>query len=87
MPTGVLEYFDSHAPDPEDTGLWVRVKLSLHRSGYETMEQVCAAPVENLSRCRVMGEKSLAVALKARDRFLMERGAAQNSQENGEESA
>jgi DNA-directed RNA polymerase alpha subunit len=67
------EYFKEFAPSTEYNKLTVRTINALVRGGIETMDDLCAASVERLTRVRNLGDKCLEMALFMRDKYESEK--------------
>ncbi len=59
------EYFTAIRPS-------VRVRNCLFRAGIHTMGEVCSMSEEEILRVRNLGQKSLAIVLEERQKFLAE---------------
>ncbi|MDR2558559.1 MAG: hypothetical protein LBC86_03310 [Oscillospiraceae bacterium] len=66
-------YFKEHAPSTEYNKLTVRTINALVRGGIVTMDELCAASAEKLTRVRNLGEKCLQMALFMRDKHESEK--------------
>ena len=68
----VKAYLEKIAPELGMDSLLIRTTNALVRGGINTMKKLSEADEEKLARVRNMGEKTLAFALLARDRYRIE---------------
>ena len=68
----VEEYFSAHCPRDAPKGATARASKSLRNAGIETMRQLAEATPERIAMVRVMGGKTLPIALVLREKYINE---------------
>jgi|GEM_PF-1967792 len=70
----IEEYFCSGytGGDPKQKVLWAQIGNQLVRGGILTMCQLCEASVKQIREVRNIGEKSLAIILEEREKYIKE---------------
>ena len=66
----IEEYFSAHRPRDAPKGATARASKSLRNAGIETMRQLAEATPERIAMVRVMGGKTLPVALALREKYM-----------------